>query len=303
MKKYAKKNSRIVLVALAVLLFGLAVFLPVPFLNLARADGKIIFTAPESVMLGDQFVLKVSVDSGGDSVNAISGTISVGDGLSILGVTNDGGLVPLWIEAPSVSSDGGEISFAGIIPGGFEGLYELFTLMLSAGAGDNGEISLHEVEARANDLSATAVPIDSSPVTIRITAGNGTKVVSTNDTLPPEPFEVSIERDPLVFDGAPFAVFVAQDKQTGIDRYEEASGYWGVPPDGAWRDVKSPYELSEEDTGKKLYVRAVDRAGNMRTEYAVTPSYYARLASFGIISALILCVLYIVKRRLSRSRY
>lgn len=267
----------------------------------ASAAAKISFSAPSLVTSGDQFLLAVMIDSGGDQMNALSGTISVSGGLSVKNILKSDGLVPLWIEAPAISSGGSEVTFAGIIPGGWSGKRELMSLVVLASSSGAQSVSAGDLEIRANDNAASLIPVSSRPLAIQVMSGTGTSTVSLEDALPPEPFLISIARDKTLWGGAPFAVFGTQDKQTGIDRYEAAFAYFGSPKASSWQKAQSPYEIPKSGLGKMLYVRAVDRAGNIRLSSVSTPGYYARLTVFGIISLLILWVLYAVLRKLLRS--
>jgi hypothetical protein len=86
------------------------------------------------------------------------------------------------------------------------------------------------------------------------------------DTTPPEAFILEIGQDPSLFEGKYFLSFATQDKMSGIDYYEIKEGK---------RDFKkatSPYLLEDQSLGKKVIVRAFDKAGNYQ-EAEIKPSY------------------------------
>jgi len=86
------------------------------------------------------------------------------------------------------------------------------------------------------------------------------------DTIIPEPFELKTSKDPSIFEGKYFLSFATQDKMSGIDYYEIKEGK---------RDFKkatSSYLLEDQSLGKKIIVRAYDKAGNYQ-EAEIRPSY------------------------------
>jgi len=86
------------------------------------------------------------------------------------------------------------------------------------------------------------------------------------DATSPEAFRLETGRDPSLFEGKYFLSFATQDKMSGIDYYEIKEGK---------RDFKkatSPYLLEDQSLGKKIIVRAYDKAGNYR-EAEIKPSY------------------------------
>jgi hypothetical protein len=60
-----------------------------------------------------------------------------------------------------------------------------------------------------------------------------------NDTSPPEPFEIQIQKNPAIFDGKYFIVFYTTDKETGVDYYMVKEG------EREWKIAKSPYLTRE----------------------------------------------------------
>ncbi len=86
------------------------------------------------------------------------------------------------------------------------------------------------------------------------------------DATAPEEFKLEIGQDPAMFEGKYFLSFAATDKTSGIDYFEVKEGK---------RDFKkasSPYLLEEQVLGKKIVVRAYDKASNWR-EAEIKPPY------------------------------
>lgn len=79
------------------------------------------------------------------------------------------------------------------------------------------------------------------------------------DTTPPEPFEISVERDRGQADPSPTLTFSATDGSSGIIGYSAAvNGLPGVP-------VTSPYTMTVDQAGEyHVVITATDGAGNSR---------------------------------------
>jgi hypothetical protein len=94
------------------------------------------------------------------------------------------------------------------------------------------------------------------------------------DTIPPEKFSISVQKDDVAFNGDFFVAFNTTDKQTGIDHYEimeEPSSQiaafdWGRA-DAPWKEARSPYILKDQSLNSIIRVKAIDKAGN---EYIAT---------------------------------
>ena len=178
----------------------------------------------------------------------------------------------------------GTIRFSGITPGGFSGSSgELFTLVFSAARAGAVPFSLAHPRALLSDGQGTetSLSLKASPLSIA-SVGSGRMVsdLSLSDTTPPEPFTISSGSDSGLADGASFVTFVTQDKVSGIDHYEVAEtdsvlGIFGMSL--SWTEVASPYVLRDQAQRSYIYVRAIDHAGNVRTEMLspehVSPSH------------------------------
>ena len=88
------------------------------------------------------------------------------------------------------------------------------------------------------------------------------------DTLPPEPFEITIGQNPSIFAGQYFLTFAAVDKTSGIDHFEILETRKGK---GKWERGESPYLLKDQSLTSIIKVKAVDKAGNERIAEIVPP--------------------------------
>jgi hypothetical protein len=99
------------------------------------------------------------------------------------------------------------------------------------------------------------------------------------DLTPPE-IRGSVDTDPSVFGGRPFASFAGSDVTSGIDRYD----IW-ESREGWIQGVKAPYELRDGGKGGYISVRAVDKAGNEKELKLQVPAIASAPAVWPYVSA------------------
>ncbi len=232
-------------------------------------------TPATTVNMGQEFEVAVRVDTGGDSINAISGTITFPSGtMQLEEIHTADSIVSLWVTQPHIASDG--IVFAGVIPGGFNGKDgSVLTLVFRAINAGNADVTLASTQVLRNDGKGSGVSVTSAPLSLVI--GSGNVKVSTpspgSDTNPPEPFTPQISRDPSIFNGQWFVSFTTTDKGTGVAQYEIKETLSPLlSPFSTWHIAQSPYLLGDQNLTSYVYVRAVDQAGNSRTE-RINPSH------------------------------
>ena len=79
------------------------------------------------------------------------------------------------------------------------------------------------------------------------------------DSTPPEDFELKIAE----IEDKNYVVFATIDKTSGIDHYE-ISEIRNKKEEKIWEVGESPYLLKDQDLRSKIFVKAVDKAGNER---------------------------------------
>lgn len=228
----------------------------------------------------------VEVDTGTETINALSGTLNLPAGVTVEEIYTGNSAVLIWIINPTVSGDGRAITFAGLSPGGFRGKHPVFTI-----EGPSLETlrsaTFSSTEAYKNDGEGTKVGVRFSLVPKEI----------SEDTEAPEPFLPVVASSPDLFEGNHFLSFAAQDKGTGVERYEFAATWFFRPSEESqWRLTQSPQLLSRIEKFQKLYVRAIDRQGNFVAVSTAGPYRYITLI-IGLI--IIVCVALFITRSLS----
>lgn len=220
------------------------------------------FVAPQNEFRpGDEFLVQFTVDTE-QPANAVSGVLVFPPELLTVQQVQDGNsVVNFWIERP-VASQSGEISFAGMTPGGILGTNEiLFSVLFRATDEGAGEVAATDLQLLLNDGKATPISTSLTPFAFSISNDvplTGTSSPVAEDQEPPEDFVIEFASDPNLFEGRRFVVFATQDKGSGVSHYEVKEGLWGK-----FVTAESPYVLKNQGE-QRVAVKAVDNAGNER---------------------------------------
>lgn len=97
--------------------------------------GAVLYIMPQSqdVWQGDSFIAEVWLDTEGETINSVEGKlIFPQDKLRVLGISEGGSVLSLWLQPPAFFNNEGSISFAGGKPNGFSGQGQLFSITFSA---------------------------------------------------------------------------------------------------------------------------------------------------------------------------
>jgi len=233
--------------------------------------------------LGDHFGVKIRIDPEGECINTISVDLSFPNDILVLeGIDIGESIITIWVDKPSSFdikkiNETGKIHFSGGIPGGYCGRipgdpgltnmvaelrFYIPSMMVGEAKEETEEIKILEnSQVFLNDGKGTLAKLNfqNSKIKILPTTGGGLnewREKLLNDTSPPEPFEIQIQKNPAIFDGKYFIVFYTTDKETGVDYYMVKEG------EREWKIAKSPYLLENQNLDEEIKVKAVDRAGN-----------------------------------------
>ncbi len=276
-----------------------ALFLVSVFFSYASVEAAQISLETQQTTIGvaQRFEVSVYVHSEGETVNAFAGTINLPSFLTPLTIRDGDSLVALWSKRPEISMN--DISFAGIIPGGWKGVHGyLFSFIVEASTTGDGAIDISKIKTLLNDGKGTPAFVSFEPLSINV--NKTTPVIKFEENIkddePPEMFKLDIARSDELFSGDMFLVFTAQDKKSGIDHYEilEVRKKLRDETKGEWESAKSPYRLLDQSLTSFVYVRAVDRAGNVRVSVYTPEEKKASLPIF-VIVIILLSLIFVIK--------
>ena len=235
-----------------------------------------------TISVGDTAIVTVKIDSGGEVLNTVAGTIgftttSTKPIIAVEQFSLGNSAFGLWPLTPSLSKDGNSVTFVGGVPGGFsiEGA-TLFNIVIQATSTGSVTISPKNVSIYENDGKGTTAPVQFKDITIKVVpaksgvpAINDWQSLKGADTTPPKPFIIVLGQDPSIFKGQKFAFFSAVDTQSGIDRYEVSEN------GGKYVRTGSTYVLQNQNGPVNLSVVAYDKAGNTAIANYGTPTIVA----------------------------
>lgn len=269
-----------------VLISCLAVFAAMP----AFAANLFFEAKSQGFTQGDEFLVNVFLNTDGESVNAAEGKVFFPPQILEIKEVRDGdSIINFWIERPKASN--GEILFSGIVPGGYQDAKGfLFSVVFHAKADGAGAVEMRGARALLNDGQGTPANLTTPPFQFSVSPATSTapsKIEAVEDNEPPEEFRPGIAQSPELFDGKYFLVFATQDKGSGIDRYEAREG------EGPFVAAESPYVLRNQNLDEKIFVKAVDKAGNVRAEILYPPNFRPWYRSYWIFGILMIGAMFV----------
>lgn len=273
----------------AVLLFSAFYFLI--FAPVFAAE-LFIESAGQEVKVGQQFEVELFVNTAQEDINAFEGKIIFpGDILDLKEIRDGDTIVNFWIEKPhqpQATGDKrqGEIVFSGITPGGFNGTKGfIFSAIFEGKKEGTAKFEIGDARTLRNDGTGSAAPLMMVPSEITVSSGTPAEiplVPKIKDTEPPEAFVPEIAKDPTLFEDKWFVVFATQDKSSGVDHYEiKESRQRILSIFGKWVTAESPYVLADQELRSFIWIKAVDKAGNVRIEKVLPQNPLAWYEDYG----------------------
>ena len=303
-------------------IFLLSTFYFLFSISAVDAQSLSLTSAKNSYNVGDSFSVSLSINTGGNIINTISGTIRVPtDKFQILETRYGNSIISLWVERPTINSGAGTIIFAGGVPGGFSGSSgPILSFVLKAKKTGTSAVSLEGIKVLLNDGLGTElknVNLKTLSLTIKEPAPlpkiekekekEEPKVeevyIPAPDTIPPENFFPMVSKNQAVADNKYFVSFFAVDKDTGVSRYEITEKpliltYFTSKFDKPPQAGESPYVLRGQWWAYKVIVRAYDQAGNYTDGTALKPFHPLLILIFALIAVILAIIItYFVSKK------
>lgn len=214
----------------------------------------------QTIEKGIEFEVDFLINTEEQEINALEGKIFFPDQyLEIKEIKEGNSVISFWVEKPFQNKPG-EISFSGIIPGGYYGNQGLaLSLIFLAQEKGSGSIGIKDLRILANDGQGTEVSSISS--SFEFIVFDQSTTIQEKESLPednvlPEKFQPRLSQDPDIFDGQWFIVFDTKDKGSGIDYFQVCEGKESC------QKAESPYLLKNQKLNQDIIVKAVDKSGN-----------------------------------------
>lgn len=224
-------------------------------------------------------IVDVMLDSKDQSVNAVSGSLSFDS--SVLGnpsIHTQDSIINNWITGPTLDelhdTNSQTISWSGIIPGGFAGVlspfYEgvkpgrLFQVVFTPLVKTQTTISVKNLDVRANDGEATAIPVPNISITFDINYSSAN--VDSSVPLDSKNLHASVGQDKSIFNNRFFLAFYDSVDSGSVDHYEILETTFSsstISSGDGWQKVTSPTLLLDQERNSYIHLRAIGKDGSI----------------------------------------
>jgi hypothetical protein len=285
-----------------------AIFLP----HSVFASNVYIDTSHTDFFVGDTILFSVRVDSENKNINVVEGSVMLdypAELASLIDINTAGSTFSLWPGKPLPSESNTSISFTGGSPGGLNSkdaiIFNIVLKLQTVGritlSPDNISVYINDGKGTEDEVHVNNIIIDVLPEKLDSQAADDWNTIISNDTTPPEPFEIYLGQEESIFDGKKFLSFSTTDKQSGIAYYEVIEN--DLPP------VRSDYTyiLQEQNEPVKVTVVAYDSAGNAResiyssTPYSVPKASYSTIIIISVL--LLLIIVFVIYKRRKKNKF
>lgn len=224
-------------------------------------------SAGDTVSASDTSIISVFLNTEGQLINSIDGSIKLSDqnngNFEIKDINLANSVFTIWPRKPSLQ-DGHSIVFVGGVPGGLSGSrLLLFQVIVKINEPGEFKITPKDTIVYINDGLGTPIEIEEEIFTIIVGEEKGEpqnewQEIISKDNTAPLPFKVTLMQDEYIYEGRKFIAFETVDTESGISYYEVKEG--GYP------SVRSGtnYILIDQDNSAEIVVTAYDKAGNFQ---------------------------------------
>jgi len=214
------------------LILVLTIFLVASFLNVAptQAAGASLYLYPSTgtKVLGSTFSVSVLVNSGGESINTVDGTISYDSSrLGVASVSTGGSVVNLWVAQPKDS--GSAVSFSGgILPPGYSGTNgKIITITFKAKSVGDAQVRFSGGAVLANDGKGTNVLVSMGSASFNVAAKVEAPKTDTSKPKTSTPVE---KKEPVKARLKPVVTSLTHPNQDEWYQSDSPQFQWELPP-------------------------------------------------------------------------
>lgn len=281
-----------------IFLYKIIIFLFFFLIQPSLSDAASLFfevTQPQ-YSVGDLGTVDVYLDTDGQTVNTVSGSVKLSNySGSQIDILDGNSFLLFWIERPNWSVENQSISFSGITPGGFSGSsIFLFSFNLHPENTSPIKLDFENSSVLLHDGQGTLLDVDSVPKTLYVSSVPDPSLRHLpEDREPPEDFTPVVTKEEHLYDNQRVVVFATQDKGSGIASYYIREGIFS-----RFKEIESPYVLRNQNYTNRLVVRAVDKSGNIRS-VVVHPQggVVMEYVVFGFVGILLVLVIFYIRKR------
>ena len=239
---------------------------------------------------GKTMVISVRLESGGQQINAVEGTVVVPEGVVIDQIDTGGSALSLFVERPRHVIADGVIAFTGGATTPLSDGALLFTIHAHGRNIGSYTFSAGATTAYLADGAGTAVAVQGSDAVVAVVEEGGAQHMPKREAGTALTAEYG--QDPSVFDGKYFIALYGGDTGKGVEHYEVREGWWRAPV-----SVDSSYMLSDQSLRTTLWVSAVAPDGTKNTKLVLSlKTDYVSLLSLVVLLGVVGGALLVLRR-------
>ncbi len=285
-------NKKIKLFSKIIVLIELLIF---PIMTSAASLGLVLPT--DKITVNDIAIAELRLVTGEEQINAIDGEIQFDtNALNVQEISTGGSVFSIWTRQPVFSNQSGKIIFAGGTPNGIKHDGTVFKIIFIAKKEGLASFTVaSSTTLYLNDGLGTIIRPILSKGELAVQATSSTASINSwqqelnNDKIGPVDLFLTLGRDTTAFDGKYFLTITATDQQSGLDHFEVKEG------DRGFVRSESPYIFKDQSLRSKVFVIAVDKAGNATLARFESPNvqknYHPSLYVWIAVSLLLLVLL------------
>lgn len=260
-------------------------------------------TINSSININDTITLDIYLTTD-KYINAVLADLNYSkDLLEVQSINTANSIINVWINYPKDNIN--FVHFSGIIPGGFEGENgQIFKITFKAKNNGRAKIFLSNIQTLQNDGEGSNVLTSSSPTWVNINnrISNFKVLASLKGSNAPEIFSPQITKSPYVFKNKWFVVFEAQDKNSGIKKYEILEKRPGVIEIEKWYTVTSPYILKDQKLKSNVSIKAIDWNNNERIVVIPAQNQSNFYDNFPLILTFLIILYYAIYKKMKNKK-
>lgn len=254
-----------------------------------------------SIGIMEEFYVDVMLDTEGQAINGIEGTINViGDNIRFIRAENGKSFIDLWVLPPKETSSN-QIKFAGVSSTNFQGVIDPFNqeknmpgiatrLYFIATKPGESQFILSGASVTLSDGKGTKINLPTAYLPLVIESRLEVVTSKIKDITKPE-LKAQVIQNINLFDNQYALIYKANDKDSGIKKVLIKEG------NSEWREITSPYLLEDQTRQNQIVIKAINFS-DLERIIKINPKYYKNNSALHIfIAVIVIILLTLIKKR------
>lgn len=258
-----------------------------------------------SIGIMEEFYVDVMLDTEGQTINGIEGTVNViGDNLRFVRAENGKSFIDLWVLSPK-ETDLNQIKFAGVSSTNFQGVIDPFNqeknmpgivtrLYFTANKPGESQFILSGTSVTLSNGKGTRMDLSTAYSPLLIESRLEGIINKIKDTSKPE-LKAQVIQNINLFDNQHTLIFKANDKDSGIKKVLIREG------NREWREITSPYLLEDQTRQSQIVIKAINFS-NLERIVKINPESFKKnsVLQIFIFAVAIILLTFFIKNKKNR---